>query len=96
MKKIKILVVCGTGIATSTVVSRKLEEKLSERGFSVETRQCKAAEVERNLDGVDVIVTTTPVPENLGVPVVRTLAFLTGVGEEEAIEEVVKKLGGEE
>lgn len=93
MKKIKILVVCGTGIATSTVVSRKLEEKLSEKGFSVETRQCKAAEVENNLEGVDIIVTTTPVPENLGVPVVRTLAFLTGVGEDEAINEVIEKIG---
>ncbi|MCD6427447.1 MAG: PTS sugar transporter subunit IIB [Caldisericaceae bacterium] len=93
MKKIKILVVCGTGIATSTVVSRKLEEKLGEKGFLVETRQCKASEVERNLEGVDIIVATTPVPENLGVPVVRTLAFLTGVGEDEAINEVIEKVG---
>jgi galactitol-specific phosphotransferase system IIB component len=51
VKKVKILVVCGTGIATSTVVSRKLEEKLPERGFNVETRQCKAAEVKENLNG---------------------------------------------
>ncbi len=95
MKKLKILVVCGTGIATSTVVSRKLEEKLSERGYEVETRQCKASEVESNLEGIDIIVATTPVPENLGVPVVRTLAFLTGVGEDEAIEEVISKIGGD-
>lgn len=95
MKKIRILVVCGTGIATSTVVARKLEETLSKKGFNIETRQCKALEVESRLEGVDIIVTTTPVPNDLGVPVVHTLAFLTGIGEDEAVEEVIKKVGGD-
>ncbi len=95
MKKFRILVVCGTGIATSTVVARKLEEKLDEKGISIETRQCKASEVENRLEGVNLIVTTTPVPDNLGIPVIRTLAFLTGIGEDQVVEEVAKKLGGE-
>jgi len=47
----RILVVCGTGIATSTVVARKLEEKLEEKGIDIETRQCKVAEVEGMLKG---------------------------------------------
>jgi len=95
--KKRILVVCGTGIATSTVVAKKLEEELKKKGIEVETRQCKAAEVEGRLDGINLIVTTTPVPDNLGVPVIRTLAFLTGIGEEQVVEEVAKKLkeGGE-
>jgi len=88
----RILIVCGTGIATSTVVAKKVEEELKKRGIEVETRQCKASEVTGNLEGIDLIVSTTPVPENIGVPVVRTLAFLTGVGEEEAIEEIIKKI----
>jgi len=95
----RILVVCGTGIATSTVVARKLEEKLEEKGIDIETRQCKVAEVEGMLEKVDLIVATTPVPDNIKVPVVRTLAFLTGIGEDEAIEEITKKLkkrGGNE
>jgi galactitol-specific phosphotransferase system IIB component len=58
VKKVKILVVCGTtGITVSTVMSRKLEEKLPERGFNIETRQCKAAEVEENLNGICVVCT---------------------------------------
>ncbi len=88
----RILIVCGTGIATSTVVAKKVEEELKKRGIELETRQCKASEVTSNLEGIDLIVSTTPVPENIGVPVVRTLAFLTGVGEEEAIEEIIKKI----
>jgi PTS system galactitol-specific IIB component len=90
----RILVVCGAGIATSTVVARKLEEKLREKGINIETRQCKAAEVEGMLDNVDLIVSTTPVPDDIKVPVIKTLAFLTGIGEDEAIEEIVRGLRG--
>ena len=92
MVRKRILVVCGTGIATSTVVARKLEEKLKEKGIDVETRQCKVAEMEGMLDNVDLIVSTTPVPDDIKVPVIKTLAFLTGIGEDEAIEEILLKL----
>ena len=94
MKRVKILVVCGTGIATSTVVAKNVEEKLVKKGFKAETRQCKATEVKNNLDGIDLIITTTNLSGNYDVPVIRTLAFLTGMGEDEAIEEIAKKLDG--
>ena len=41
----RILVACGTAIATSTVVAKGIEEALKARGISVITRQCKATEV---------------------------------------------------
>jgi PTS system galactitol-specific IIB component len=91
--KRRILVVCGTAIATSTVVAKKVEELLSKRGIAVETRQCKAAEIRSNLDGVDLIVATTPIPKDINVPSVRGLAFLTGVGEDDAVKEILQKLG---
>jgi len=88
----RILIACGTGIATSTVVAKAIEEALKERGIDVITRQCKAAEVRSLVDQADLIVTTTPLPGNLGVPVIHTLAFLTGIGKEDAIEQIVKAL----
>lgn len=88
----RILVACGTAIATSTVVAKAIEEALKEKGISVTTRQCKATEVRSLADSADLIVTTTPVPNDLDVPVIRTLAFLTGIGKEEVIEEIIKKL----
>lgn len=94
MPKVKrILVACGTAIATSTVVAKAIEDSLAERGIQVVTKQCKASEVTSMLEGVDLIVTTTPMAENLGVPIIRTLAFLTGVGREEAIEQIIEQLG---
>ncbi len=88
----RILVACGTAIATSTVVARALEEMLKERGINVTTRQCKAAEVKSLASDADLIVSTTPIPSDLGVPVIQTLAFLTGIGKEEVIEQIVKIL----
>ncbi len=88
----RILVACGTAIATSTVVAKGIEEALKERGIQVMTRQCKASEVRSLADDANLIVTTTPVPSDLGVPVIQTLAFLTGIGKEEVIEQIIEAL----
>ncbi len=88
----RILVACGTAIATSTVVAKAIEEEMKERGIDVTIRQCKAAEVRSLVSGADLVVTTTPVPSDLGVPVIQTLAFLTGIGKEDVIEQIVKAL----
>jgi len=88
----RVLVACGTGIATSTVVAKAIEEALKERGLNVMIRQCKISEVKSLAGDADLIITTTPAPKDLGVPVIQTIAFLTGIGKEEVIEEIVKAL----
>ncbi len=85
----KILVSCGTAVATSTVVLRKIEDHLKEKGIKVDMIQCKAAEVPSKLDGVDLIVTTTPVGDVGNIPVIQTLSFLTGVGMDADLEKII-------
>jgi PTS system galactitol-specific IIB component len=92
MKK-KILVACGTAVATSTVVAKKLEEKLRARGIEVQIDQCKASEVPGKAAGYDLIVSTTEVTDTKGKPIVRTLSFLTGIGIDADIAKIVKLLG---
>ena len=89
----RILVACGTAIATSTVVAKKLEEKLRARGIDARIDQCKTAEVESKAASYDVIVSTTEVDDAGGKPVVRTLSFLTGVGMDADVERIVLLLG---
>ena len=88
----RILVACGTAIATSTVVAKAIEEALKARNIPVITRQCKVTEVRGLAEGYDLIVSTTPVPKDVGIPVIQTLAFLTGIGKEDAINQIVKAL----
>ncbi len=88
----RVLVSCGTAIATSTVVAKAIEEGLAARGIPVVTRQCKAAEVPALAKDFDLVVTTTPVPQNLGIPVIQTLAFLTGIGKDQVLDQIAEIL----
>jgi galactitol PTS system EIIB component len=88
-----ILVACGTGIATSTMAAKSIESAMEDRGIDVITRQCKTSEIKGRLNGVDVLVTTTSFSDDIGVPIIRTLAFLTGMGKEEAIDEIIAAMG---
>lgn len=90
----KILVVCGAGVATSTVAAKKIEEKLRERGISVQVDQCKAGEVAFKAAGYALIVTTTLLGPSVGqTPVVQTVSFLTGIGIDRDIDRIVELLG---
>lgn len=88
----KVLVACGTAVATSTVVANALEEEMKEHGILITTRQCKVTEVPSLIADFDLVVSTTRVPPNLPKPSVVTLAFLTGIGKAEVIEQIVKIL----
>ncbi len=92
MAKKKILVACGTGIATSTVVVNKVKESLTAKGLDVIVDQCKASEVPGKAASYDLIITTTPVSGTGDKPVIRTLSFLTGIGIEKDIDLIVEKL----
>ncbi len=89
----KILVACGTAIATSTVVARKLEDELKKRGIAVKIDQCKASEVGAKVAGYDLVVSTTEVGDTRGKPLVRTLSFLTGVGMAADVDKIAGLLG---
>ncbi|MCM3031070.1 PTS sugar transporter subunit IIB [Niallia sp. MER 6] len=88
----KILVSCGTAVATSTVVAKKIEEILKNKGFNVIVEQCKVSEVPSKAAGADLIVTTTPVSNTGGTPVIQTISFLTGVGIDADMEKIISHL----
>lgn len=68
---------------------KKVEETLKEKGYDVIVEQCKASEVPQKAEGADLIVTTTPVSDTKGTPVIQTLSFLTGFGIEDDIEKII-------
>lgn len=88
MKKKTVLIACGTAVATSTVVAVAIEEAMQERGIPVEVRQCKATEVRSLVDDVDIVVATTPVPDDLGKPTFKGLPFLTGIGRDKLLDDI--------
>jgi PTS system galactitol-specific IIB component len=87
-KVFKIVVACGTAIATSTHVAIKIKELLEERGLKIYTIQCRVPEVPSLAPDADLVVATAQVPYDIDVPVVNGIPFLTGIGVEEVIDEI--------
>lgn len=91
MKK-NVVFVCATGIATSTVAAEKVIEYCKERGIEIEYQQCNVASVQSYDGNVDLIISTTNVPYKLKTRVVNALPIISGFGEEELLEKIVKIL----
>ena len=91
MKK-TVLVVCGSGIATSTAVVCELREKLSDRGIAADIRQCDVFNVRNNLQGVNVIAYTCALKEDFSVPKVSAVGLLTGIGADAVVDKVADAL----
>lgn len=88
-----VIVSCGTAIATSTVVAKAIEEACKAAGVAVVTKQCKAAEIQGYIaQGADLIVTTSQMRFDPGIPVINGLPFLTGIGKDRVMEEIIEKL----
>jgi PTS system galactitol-specific IIB component len=91
-KKI-IMVVCGSGIATSTAAAQEIKEKLAQRGVFVETKQTNVFALSTiDLKDVSLIASTCRLENNYGIPVINVVPLLTGINEDKVIEEIIKKL----
>ncbi|WP_291288971.1 PTS sugar transporter subunit IIB [Enorma sp.] len=78
----KIVLACGSGIATSTAVASKVTALLNEHGYEGQFRivQCSIAEALDACADADVLVATTVAPKGIACPYVSGVPFLTGVG----------------
>lgn len=90
----KILLACGTGVATSTVVTSRLNDAMKKRGLegTYTTVQCKVAEVAAKASNFDLVISNTRPPAGLTVPVINGLPLITGVGAEKVWDEVAEIL----
>lgn len=90
----KLLVMCGSGIATLTVVMGKVRTWLEENGYDKEVKlyQSKIAEEVNHIDDYDIVISTTVVPESVQDKVIMGLPLLTGIGADALWEEVKKEI----
>lgn len=90
----KILIACGTGICTSTMAANKLKEQLKSKGKAdkVSISQCTVAELASKASDYDLVIATTQVSSRLETPVISGLPFLTGVGIDKVVDQVIETL----
>ncbi|MCI1857532.1 MAG: PTS sugar transporter subunit IIB [Sporolactobacillus sp.] len=92
----KILVACGAGVVTSTIAVNKVDEGLKSHGISSDqykVDQTSIAQVASLADNYDLVITTAQYNNQIGVPVLNGLPFLTNIGADQLIDQIVKTLG---
>ena len=87
----RILIVCGTAIATSTVVAYKVGEILKKHGIKAELSRALTAAAKTASQNADLIIATTQVPD-VNVPVISGIPFITGIGIDKVEKEIIEKL----
>lgn len=89
----KLLIMCGTGVATSTIVTNKVKDWLKEKGYTdIKLYQSKIADEVNKIDDYDVVISTTVVPDNIKDKVIMGIPLLTGVGTEAMFEEIDRQI----
>jgi galactitol PTS system EIIB component len=92
MKKKQVLVACGAGIATSTIVNGAIEEMAKDHQLKLDLVQIKITEVGGYVDTADLLVTTAMTKKEYPFPVINARSFLTGIGTEDTKKKILEEL----
>jgi len=92
----KLLIMCGTGIVTSTIVTEKVKDWLEDMDLNekISLYQSKISDEIERLDEYDIIVSTTMVPDHLRENVIDGVPLLTGIGMDVVYDDILEKVNG--
>jgi len=88
---VNIIVACGSGIATSTVVEQRLKEIAEDNNLNVILKKTSMNGLDNMLDDADLVVVTSRYSHNN--PKVKVLSgtpLLTGIGDDVFTEQFIK------
>lgn len=89
-----IIVACGGGIATSTVLVQKVKDLCGANHIECRIIQCTILEMKNYYDQADLIVASTPVRDKVDIPKVVGTSYLTGIGTEQTDKQILAALRG--
>jgi PTS system galactitol-specific IIB component len=94
MKTCTVVTVCGSGVVTSSMIALKIKEQLRERGWDATMLEASPVSLNSVITGknVDVIVCASPVTEDVGIPKVKGMGMVTGMGEEKVMDAICEVL----
>lgn len=86
----KILVVCGNGIASSSIMVSILQDHLKEQRMQAEVDKASLMDCNaERFNSYDLIVSSTKIDNpDVTTPVIVGAGLLTGIGEDEILEQV--------
>jgi len=84
----KVIVACGSGVATSQTVASKVKKILEDNDIKANVEAIDIKSLEQHIKTSDIYVSITKATKDYDIPTLNGIAFLTGMG----IEEETKKL----
>ncbi|MFF3101994.1 PTS sugar transporter subunit IIB [Viridibacillus arvi] len=78
-----IVVACGAGVATSTIIVDRLNNLLSKHDIKAKIIQCNLGEIDSYSRYADLIVTSMKLNKTFEIPSITGISFITGIGQEE-------------
>lgn len=88
----KIIVACGSGVATSQTVASKVERLLEEKGIKTTVEAVDIKSLSTFIKDADVYIAITKPKETFDIPVINGIAFLTGMGQDEELDKIIKAI----
>lgn len=87
----KIVLACGSGVATSTAVAKKVSDLLDANGYQGQYHivQCAISEAASQCADADLLVATTVAPAGITCDYVTGVPFLTGMGKADAEKQIL-------
>lgn len=91
----KIVVACGSGVATSTVIASKVAQLLKKNNIAADIIQCTIHEVASNQEGASLIISSMPgIKVSTTAPILVAFPYITGIGEDEMDQKILDILKG--
>lgn len=89
---LKVLVACGSGVATSTIAQEAVKKIAKEIGVPIEVQKATIAEVPTKQATVDVVFTTANYRKPLDTPHLSVFGLVSGVNEAKTKADVAEML----
>lgn len=88
----KIIVACGSGVATSQTVASKIAKLLKERKVPADVEAVDIKSLKHHVKNANAYVSIVKSKEEFNIPVFNGVAFLTGMGQEEELQKIIDLL----
>ena len=88
----KVIVACGSGVATSQTVASKVNRLLKEKNVDAKVDAVDLKSVDRYLVDAAAYITITKVTKEYPIPVINGIAFLTGMNQDAGLSKLIEAI----
>lgn len=88
----KVIVACGSGVATSQTVASKVNRMLKADKIDAKVEAVDLKSVDRYLVDAAAYISITKLNKEYDIPVINGIAFLTGVNQKKEYEKLLKAI----